>query len=110
MNAPDTTRPLDAALETEILAAVEADRTELTTLLASLVRFPSLLGQEASAQDFVEGLFHGMGLKTKRFAVDDSELADLPGYSPAVGHWQRHDNVVGAHYPREARGSSLILN
>lgn len=110
MNAPETARPLDAALEADILSAVEADRAELTTLLASLVRFPSLLGQEASAQDFVEGLFQGMGLRTVRFSVSDRELAHLPGYSPAVGHWQRHDNVVGTYKPREARGKSLILN
>src|SRR5262249_32913350 len=101
MNAPDTTRPLDAALEADILAAVEANQAELTELLATLVRFPSLLGQEASAQDFMAGLFQGMGLKTTRFAVSDSELAHLPGYSPAVGRWDRHDNVVGAHRPRD---------
>ncbi len=79
-------------------------------MLATLVRFPSLLGQEASAQDFMEGLFQGMGLKTARFAVSDSELAHLPGYSPAVGHWQRHDNVVASHKPRHVQGRSLILN
>jgi acetylornithine deacetylase len=110
MNAPDSARPLDAALETELLRAVEESEAELTALLATLVRFPSLLGEEAAAQDFMEGLFQGMGLKTVRFAVSDQELSHLPGYSPAVGHWQRHDNVVGTHKPREAQGRSLILN
>jgi acetylornithine deacetylase len=110
MHAPDTSPPLDAALETDILAAVDANEAELTALLATLVRFPSLLGQEASAQDFMEGLFQGMGLRTVRFAVSDSELSHLPGYSPGVGQWQRHDNVVGSHKPREARGRSLIMN
>ena len=82
MNAPDTARPLDPGLEADILSAVEANEGELTALLATLVRFPSLLGQEASAQDFMEGLFQGMGLRTARFAVSDSELSHLPGYSP----------------------------
>ncbi len=58
----------------------------------------------------MEGLFQGMGLKTARFAVSDSELSHLPGYSPAVGRWHRHDNVVGSHKPRDALGRSLILN
>jgi acetylornithine deacetylase len=110
MNAPDTARPIDPKLEAAILSAVEANEGELTALLATLVRFPSLLGQEAGAQDFMEGLFEGMGLRTARFAVSDSELSHLPGYSPTVGHWHRHDNVVGSHKPREVRGRSLILN
>ena len=109
MGAP-IARALDTALESDILAAVECAEEELTSLLATLVRFPSLLGEEASAQDYLEGLFQGMGLRTVRFAVNDHELAHLPGYSPALGQWQRHDNVVGAHRPREQRGRSLILN
>jgi len=110
MNAPDTAHPLDPALEADILAAVEDCEAELTALLATLVRFPSLLGDEAAAQDFMEGLFQGMGLKTTRFSVRDAELAHLPGYSPSVGHWDRHDNVVGTHRPRQVEGRSLILN
>jgi hypothetical protein len=84
MNAPDSARPLDGALESDILSAVEGSEAELTALLATLVRFPSLLGEEASAQDFMEGLFQGMGLKTVRFFASDAELAHLPGYSPPV--------------------------
>jgi acetylornithine deacetylase len=110
MNAPDSIASLDAGLESEILTAVESSEAELTALLATLVRFPSLLGEEASAQDYLEGLFQGMGLRTLRFAVHDDELAHLPGFSPVTGHWQRHDNVVATHRPRESRGRSLILN
>lgn len=107
MKAPD--RP-DSALEADILAAVDAAQGELQQLLAALVRFPSLTGEEASAQDFMEGLFRGMGLATERFEVRDADLNHLPGYSPAVGHWARHDNVVATHLPRRASGRSLILN
>jgi acetylornithine deacetylase len=110
MNAPDSLPSLDPGLESEILAVVQASQDDLTSLLATLVRFPSLLGEEASAQDYLEGLFRGLGLKTLRVAVHDDELAHLPGFSPSVGSWQRHDNVVGTHRPREARGRSLILN
>jgi acetylornithine deacetylase len=110
MNAPHAVQPLDAVLESDLIAAVDAARDDLISLLATLVRFPSLLGQEASAQDFMEGLFQGMGLRTLRFEVKDEEISHLPGYSPGVGRWQRHDNVVATHRPREARGRSLILN
>ncbi|MCC7548225.1 MAG: ArgE/DapE family deacylase [Burkholderiales bacterium] len=109
MNAT-TTGTGDPALENELLAAVDDAREELTALLATLVRFPSLLGQEAPAQDFLDGLFQGMGLRTLRIPVRPEELAHLPGYSPAVGRWERHDNVVATHRPRTASGRSLILN
>ncbi|HEU5283511.1 MAG TPA: ArgE/DapE family deacylase [Burkholderiales bacterium] len=107
---PAHVAPADAGLESELLAAVQDAERDLVSLLDTLVRFPSLLGEEAGAQDFLEGLFQGMGLRTVRFAVHDQELAHLPGYSPSLGRWQRHDNVVGAHRPREQRGRSLILN
>lgn len=100
----------DAALENELLAAVDDSRDEMVALLATLVRFPSLLGQESSAQDYLEGLFQGMGLKTLRIPIRHEELAHLPGYSPAVGKWERHDNVVGTHRPQAQAGRSLILN
>ncbi len=110
MNNASKAHPLDAALEKDILAAVAGSEDELLSIARTLVGFPSLLGDEAPAQDFMEGLFRGMGLKVDRFEVVDDELRKLPGYSPAVGHWYNHDNVVATHTPREQKGRSLILN
>ena len=107
MNAPELRDP---ALESDILAAVESLRRDMVDLAMTLVRFPSLNGDEAGAQAFLEGLFRGMGLATERFEVHDAALKDLPGYSPSVGLWERHDNVVGIHRPAKPAGKSLILN
>ena len=107
MNAPETRDP---ALESDIFAAVENLQREMVELVTTLVRFPSLNGGEAGAQDFMEGLFRGMGLATERFEVRDADLRNLPGYSPSVGQWERHDNVVAIHQPGSAIGRSLILN
>ncbi len=107
MNAPGTR---DSTFESELLAAVEALQGDMVDLATTLVRFPSLNGAEGGAQDFMEGLFRGMGLATERFEVRDADLKDLPGYSPSVGQWERHDNVVALHRPRAAAGHSLILN
>ena len=107
MNAPKLPDP---ALETEIFAAADAAQAELQHLLAELVRFPTLNGNEAAAQDFMDQTFREMGLETERFEVRDADLKDLPGYSPAVGHWPQHENVVATHKPRQATGRSLILN
>ncbi|MBC8007608.1 MAG: ArgE/DapE family deacylase [Prolixibacteraceae bacterium] len=107
MNAPETRNP---ALESDILAAVESLQHDMVELATTLVRFPSLNGDEGGAQDFMEGLFRDMGLATERFEVRDADLKNLPGYSPSVGQWERHENVVGIHRPRSAIGRSLILN
>ena len=101
---------LDPSLEQDILAAAQDCKDELLSLTQSLVGFPSLLGDEGPAQDFMEGLFRGMGLKVDRFEVADEELSKVPGYSPAVGHWYNHDNVVATHLPKDQAGRSLILN
>jgi len=107
MNAPETR---DLALESDILAAVASLQGDMVELAATLVRFPTLNGAEADAQYFMEGLFRGMGLATERFEVRDADLKNLPGYSPSVGQWERHDNVVATHRPRNPAGRSLILN
>ena len=107
MNAPESRDPV---LESDILAAAGSMQQDMVDLAATLVRFPSLNGKEAGAQDFMEGLFRGMGLATERFEVRDADLKNLPGYSPSVGHWERHDNVVGIHRPGKVSGHSLILN
>ena len=107
LNAPETRNP---ALEAEIIAAVENLQSDMVELATTLVRFPSLNGNEAGAQDFMEETFREMGLKTERFEVRDADLKELPGYSPSVGQWEQHDNVVAIHRPRESVGRSLILN
>ncbi len=110
MTKPSVAQALDASVEKDILAAVDAGKDDLVSLTEALVGFPSLLGDEGPAQDFMEGLFRGMGLQVDRFEVVDEELSKLPGYSPAVGHWYNHDNVVATHKPKNPTGSSLILN
>src|SRR5258706_91161 len=107
MNAPETR---NLAPESDILAAVESLEREMVELATTLVRFPTLNGDEAGAQDFMEGLFRSMGLATERFEMRDADLKNLPGYSPSIGQWERHDNVVAPHRPRNAGGRSLILN
>ncbi|HVY06833.1 MAG TPA: ArgE/DapE family deacylase [Burkholderiales bacterium] len=107
MNAPGSH---DASVESDLLAAVAGLRDALVDLTLTLVRFPSLNGAEAGAQDFLADGFRKMGLAVERFEVRDADLRDLPGYSPAVGHWTHHANVVATHRPRGKGGRSLILN
>src|SRR3546814_947115 len=70
-------RPLDKA---QLTAAVAALRDEAVTLLSDLVRHPSLLGAERSAQDHMRGVFEAMGIRVDEFAIDEAKIKDHPGY------------------------------
>lgn len=98
-------------LERDITAAIAGCRDEAVNMLADLVRHPSLLGDERSAQDYMHGIFDGMGLRVDEFAIDDEKLKSHPGYSPSIISYEGRHNVVGIHEPRHGtNGRSLILN
>lgn len=99
------------ATETDILAAVDAERAEAVELLKDLVREPSILGNEGGAQDMMAGVFGSLGLEVDRFEVDLDALKTLPGFSPPLVDYTGRENVVGISRPHgAARGRSLILN
>ncbi|MFC3674820.1 M20 family metallopeptidase [Ferrovibrio xuzhouensis] len=101
-------RPLDKA---QITAAISSLRDEAITLLGDLVRHPSLLGDERSAQDHMRGVFEGMGLRVDEFAIDEAKIKGHPGYSPSIVSYDGRHNVVGVHEPKHGtHGKSLICN
>lgn len=96
-------------------AAIEASvatlRDEAVELLCDLVRHPSLLGQEASAQARMRDVFEAMGLRVDEFAIDEARLKEHPGYSPSIVSYDGRHNIVGLHEPKGAtRGRSVIFN
>lgn len=95
----------------QLVAAVRAQRDEAIDLLCRLVREPSLLGHEASAQALMRDEFARMGLAVHEFAIDESKIRDHPGYSPSIVPYEGRHNVVGVHTPKgPVQGRSLILN
>ena len=103
--APETI-PLEALGE-----AVRGLRTQAVNLLSDLVREPSLLGQEASAQLRMRQEFEALGLRVDEFEIDEDRIRDHPGYSPSILPYNGRRNVVGVHQPQgPVRGKSLILN
>jgi acetylornithine deacetylase len=96
--------------ETQIRDAVAALAPDAIAMLQALVREPSLLGQEASAQALMAREFASLGLDVREFTIDEARLRDHPGYSPSIVSYEGRRNVVGVHEPRQARGRSLILN
>ena len=99
--------PTPEALSTVVRSLREAS----IDLLQRLVREPSLLGQEHSAQALMRREFEALGLEVRQFEIDEAKIRDRPGYSPSILPYAGRTNVVGLHRPRSpVRGHSLILN
>ena len=106
----DTVNPCPVD-DQQIVQAVAAQRDEAVGFLQALVREPSLLGQEASAQALMHQRFTQLGLDVRELVVDEAALRDHPGYSPSIVSYEGRRNVIGVHRPQGAvRGRSLILN
>lgn len=99
------------AEERRIVAAAHALREQAVRLLVDLVKEPSLLGEEAGAQQVVKRAFEGLGVSVREFAIDEQRLSQHPGYSPSIVSYEGRNNVVGSHTPKgPATGKSLIFN
>jgi acetylornithine deacetylase len=100
----------DPGFVRELAAAVAATRADTVRMLSELVALPSLLGDEAGAQDWMADTMGAMGLRVERFDIDEAKLKAHPGWSPSLISYDGRPNVVGVHAPRERTGRSLILN
>lgn len=106
---PDAT-PLDSDLTQDILQAVDQGFDAQLDFLAELTRFPSLRGQEATAQDFMAEAMRSRGYGVDRFRVEVEAIKDLPGFSPVAVSYDNAWNVVGSLRSAAPKGQSLILN
>ncbi|MEL7468196.1 MAG: ArgE/DapE family deacylase [Pseudomonadota bacterium] len=97
-------------LQQQILDAVDAGWDEQLAFTRDLIRYPSLRGQEHTAQEFVFEALRERGYAMDRWAIDVDAIKDHPGFSPVAVPYDNAINVVGAHTPRQATGKSLILN
>jgi len=101
---------IDTQLVKDILFAVEDGFEEQIAFTEALIRFPSLRGQEHTAQDFVFQALAERGYAMDRWTIDVDDIKDHPGFSPVTIDYSQSLNVVGTHRPREETGRSLILN
>ena len=100
----------NAELKARILEAVEAGWAEQVAFTQDLVRYPSVRGQEHTAQAFLHDELARRGYAMDRWVVREEEIRDHPGFSPIAVPYDNAVNVVGTHTPRQARGrSSWIL-
>ena len=101
---------LEIALNDRILAAVDEGFAEQVAFTTELTRFPSLRGQEATAQDFMARAFARRGWDVDRWKIELDEIKSLPGFSPVTVSYDDAWNVVAALRSPSPKGRSLILN
>jgi acetylornithine deacetylase len=101
---------MDDKLSKDIIAAVDAGFDDQVKLTADLTAFPSLRGQEATAQDFMAEQYRRRDLPVDRWKIDVADIEHLPGFSPVAVSYENAFNVVGVHRPKETKGRSLIVN
>lgn len=97
-------------LKTQILGAVDELWGDQVALTQDLVRYPSLRGQEHTAQNFLHDQLAKRGYAMDRWVIDEDAIKGHPGFSPIAVPYDNALNVVGTHTPRQATGRSLILN
>jgi len=101
---------MDDTLKSRILEAVSDGFEEQITFTQDLVRYPSIRGQEHTAQDFVYKALNERGYTMDRWSIDTKEIEDHPGFSPVTVAYDNAINVVGIHRPKQEQKKSLILN
>lgn len=93
---------------TALWEAIDARADELVSLVAALVRRPSLLGQEAEAQAYVAETLAAAGMETDVWDLDE-DIKTLPNAGDSGVPFAGRPNVAGVR--RGAGGGrSLILN
>lgn len=102
---------LSPDLTQRILAAVDDGFEDQIAFTETLSRYPSLRGQEHTAQDFLYRELQARGYAMDRWAIDVDDIAHHPGFSPVEVDYTNAINVVGTMRPNGPEtGRSLILN
>src|SRR6201999_3826077 len=90
--------------------AVDDNFARQVDWLATLVRFPSLRGQEAPCQDWIAREFATRGWAVDRYTLADVPMNTLPGFSPVMDtDYTRAVQVVASLRAPKPAGRSLIL-
>ena len=101
---------LSPELTKQILDAVDAGFEDQIAFTQDLTRYPSLRGQEHTAQDFLHRELQNRGYTMDRWTIDVKDIEHHPGFSPVDVDYSNAINVVGTLRPKTEKGKSLVLN
>ena len=92
-----------------ILRECDARRDETVELLRTLVRIPSVTGDESEIQQFLARTLGELGLELDVWESDLEKLKSDPGYVPVTRGYEGRPNIV-ATMKGAGGGRSLLLN
>lgn len=93
----------------KILDAIDKNRDKAIEFLRDMVRIPSVTGDEAAIQKFLDGYLSKIGLEVDMWETDWEELKKHPGYRPVDRGYEGRPNIV-ATLKGTGGGKSLLLN
>ena len=96
------------AATTRLWQAIEERKDDLIQTVADLVRYPSVLGNEAGVQGYVAGHLVNSGLKTESWDLSDTVKLE-PNAGESYISFTGRPNVTGKRAGRGG-GRSLIMN
>ena len=97
------------AAERRVHEAIDTLTPAYRSLLQTLVRIPSPIGEEAGAQREVERAMRHIGLITDVFDIDRKALAGVPGFAAPARDYANRPCVVGT-LKGAGGGRSIALN
>jgi len=95
--------------EEQVLKKIEGLNNDMVLFLQALVRQPSTLGNERSAQEIVFHKLKSIGLTAEMWEPRLSELCVHPAFAPVEWDYNRRPNVTGV-LKGLGGGKSLALN
>jgi len=87
----------------KILDKIDASRDQAIKFLQDMVAIPSVTGDEAAIQDFLDKYLKGIGLNVDMWETNWEELKKHPGYRPVA-----HD-ADGVLQAMEAEGERFAV-
>lgn len=105
--------PLEKSVQEKVIKKVNEKKDEITSLLQSLVKIPSVTGDEYNVQKFISKTLSDMGLEVDLFEADVEKLRNNPDFFETTSFkklgYKNRPNVVGT-LKGVGGGKSLILN
>jgi acetylornithine deacetylase len=97
-------------IERRVIKEVERRLDDTVSYLRDLVREPSVLGNEAGAQEVVLARMKKLGLDAEKWDLDLDTLRGHPVFGPLDRKYENRPNVTAIWPASKPGGRSLILN
>jgi len=100
---------MNESIKKKVIEGIDQRREELIEVLSTLVRIPSVVGDEGKGQKAVSRLYKEMGLKVIRFQPNHEKIKDHEAFIESDLPYRNRPNVIGIK-PGDKDSKSLILN